>query len=128
MNVGLGCCSLIVRPHTQDANRSFFGKDFVHDAVLNIDAAGVCACKITDQLLERRWVLKWVNGKNLDQFLRLWFKSACSKLFCIFHCLLGVNNFPAYHLSVFGLFERGSAIPAFMDSRMPGTAKRYKVS
>ncbi len=38
----------IVRPHTQNANRSLLGKNFVHDAVLNINAARVCAGKITD--------------------------------------------------------------------------------
>jgi len=70
-NYGLGRCSLIVSPHTQDANRFLFGKDFVHDAVLNIDAARVCAGKITDQLLEGRWILKWVDSKNHKQFLRL---------------------------------------------------------
>ena len=37
--IGLGRCSLIVSPHTQNTNRFLFGKDFVHDAVLNIDAA-----------------------------------------------------------------------------------------
>lgn len=39
LNVGLGICLFIVRPHTQDTNRSLFSKNFVHDAVLNIDAA-----------------------------------------------------------------------------------------
>ena len=39
---GLGL-SFIVRPHPQDANRFLFGKNFVHDTVLNIDAARVCA-------------------------------------------------------------------------------------
>lgn len=120
--------SLIVSPHTQDANYFFFGKDFVHDAVLNIDAARICAGKITDQLLEGWWILKWVAGKNREQFLSLRFKATCSKLLCVLHCLLGINNLPTHHLSAFELFARGSAIPALMDSRMPGTANRYKVS
>ena len=54
----------IVRPHAQDANRFLFGKDFVHDAVLNINAARVCASKIADQFFKGRWILKWVVGKN----------------------------------------------------------------
>jgi len=120
--------SFIVRPHTQDANRFLFAKDFVHDTVLNIDAARVCTGKITDQFFKGRWVLKWVVGKKREQFLRLWLKAACSKLLCILHCLLGINNFPTHHSSAFELFARGSAIPALMDSRMPGTASRYKVS
>jgi hypothetical protein len=62
---GLGF-SFIVRPHTQDANRSLFGKNFVHNAVLNADAARVCAGNISDQLLEGRWILKWIVGKNRE--------------------------------------------------------------
>jgi hypothetical protein len=62
--------SFIVRPHAQDANRFLFGKNFIHDAVLNIDAPGVCASKVTDQLFERRWILEWVAGKKREQFLR----------------------------------------------------------
>ena len=54
----------MVRPHTQNTNRFLFGKDFVHDTVLNIDAARVCADKITDQFFKWRWILKWVVGKN----------------------------------------------------------------
>ena len=125
---GLGLCSLIVCPHTQDTNRFNFGKDLVHHAVLNIDAARVSASKIADQLFEGRWILEWVVGKNREQFLGLWFKTTCSKLLCVLHSLLGINNFPTHHLSAFELFARGSAIPALMDSRMPGTANRYRVS
>ena len=124
----LRLCSLIVSPHTQDANRFLFGKYFVHDTVLNIDAARICAGQITDQFLEGWWILKWVVGKNREQFLCLRFKTTCSKLPCVLHCLLGIDNFPTHHLSAFELFARGSAIPALMDSRMPGTASRYKVS
>ena len=72
--------------------------------------------------------MQWVVGKNCEQFLSFWFKTTCSKLLCILHCLLGIDNFPTHHLSAFELFESGSAIPALMDSRMPGTASRYKVS
>ncbi len=120
--------SFIVRPHTQDTNRFLFGKNFIHDAVLNIDAPGVCASKITDQLFKRRWILEWVAGQNREQFLRLWLKAACSNPLCIRYCLLGINDCPTHHLSAFELFARGSAIPALMDSRMPGTANRYRVS
>lgn len=67
----LGLCSPIVRPHTQDTNRFLFGKDFVHYAVLNVDAARVCAGKIADQLFEGWLILKWVVGKNRKLFLCL---------------------------------------------------------
>jgi hypothetical protein len=103
----VGLLSLIVRPHTQDANRFLFGKNFIHDAVLNIDASRVCASKITDQLFEGRWILKWVDGKNREQFLRLWLKTTCSKLLCILHCLLGINNLPNLPLKFLRAFCEG---------------------
>ena len=124
----MGHCSLIVSPHTQDANRFLFGEDFVHDTVPNIDAARICAGQIADQFLEGWRISKRVVGKNREQIVRLLFKTACSKLLCVLHCLLGIDNLPTHHLSAFELFSRGSAIPALMDSRMPGTANRYKVS
>lgn len=121
-------CSLIVCPHPQDANRFLFAENLVDHAVLDIDSARVRASKITDQLFEGRWILKWVVGKNGEQFLCLWFETTCSKLLCVLQCLLGIDNFPTHHRSVFELFASGSAIPTLMDSRMPGTANRYRVS
>ncbi len=64
--VGLGLCSLIVSPHTQDANRFLFCKYFVHDTVLNIYAARICAGQIADQFFEGWWILKWIAGKNRE--------------------------------------------------------------
>lgn len=124
----LGVCSLIVCPHAQDTNRFLSGKYLVHKAVLNIYAARVSAGKITNQRFERWRILKRVVDKNREQFLSFWLKATCSKLLCVLHCLPGIDNFPTHHLSAFELLARGSAIPALMDSRMPGTASRYRVS
>ena len=115
---------LVVGPHAEDANRLFFCKNFVDHAVLNVDAPGVRPRQVANQFFEGRWILKRVNGKDCQQFLRPRFEAACGKLFRILHCLLGVNNFPIHHSSAFVLVDRGSAMPALMDSRMPGTAKR----
>lgn len=62
----LGFCLLVVCPHTKDTNRFLFDKDLIHNAVLNIDAARVCAGKITDQVFEGGRVLKWIVGKNRE--------------------------------------------------------------
>jgi len=59
-----------VHPYTQDANHFFISKDFVHDAVLNIDAVRICASNITCQFLEGWWVLKRVDGNYCEQALR----------------------------------------------------------
>ena len=120
--------SLIVRPHPQYADSLLGGEDFVNQSMLDIDAARVGASKVADQLLKGRRVLQWVDGKNRKQFLRLGLEAAGRNFLCIFECLLGKNDVPTHHFSAFALSAKGSAIPALMDSRMPGTASKYKVS
>ena len=121
-------CSLIVGPHAQYTHNPLFGEYLVNQSMLNIDAARISASKVSDQLLKRRRVLQWVDGKNRKQFLRLGFETACGNLLCIFECLLGKNDLPTHHFSAFALLANGSAIPALMDSRIPGTASKHKVS
>ena len=62
------------------------------------------------------------------QALRLCLETTCGKFFCILQGLLGINQFPPHHFKAFALLASGSAIPALMDSRMPGTASKNKVS
>ncbi len=125
---GFARLSFVVRPHAQDAHRFLFDKDFIYEAVLDIDAARVGAGKVTNQFFEGRWILKRIPGQHREQFLRPWLEAAGNELLRILHRLPGKNNFPTHHLSVLELLARGSAMPALMDSRMPGTASRYKVS
>ena len=117
-----------MRPHPEDTNYFFVGKNLIHNTVLNIDPARICASQITNQFFKRRRILEWVLGKKRQQFQRLGFQTAGSKLLSILHCLLGINKLPTHHSSAFELSARGSAMPALMDSRMPGTANRNKVS
>ena len=42
--------------------------------------------------------------------------------------VLGKDNLPLHHLISLALFPSGSAMPFLIDSRIPGTDKRYKVS
>ena len=120
--------SLIVGPHAQYTDGPLFGEYLVNQPMLDVDSARVGASKVADQLLKKRGVLKWIDGKNRKQFLRLWLEAAGCNLLCIFECLLGKNDIPTHHFSAFAFFANGSAIPALMDSRIPGTASKYKVS
>ena len=72
--------------------------------------------------------MKWIGGENRKHFLRFGFEPAGGKLLGIFERMLCKNDLPTHHFSAFALFAKGSAIPALMDSRIPGTASRYKVS
>ena len=42
-------------------------QDFVHNAVLDIDSAGICAGKITNQFFVRRRILIRILLKHLQQ-------------------------------------------------------------
>ena len=46
----------------------------------------------------------------------------------LFERMLGIDNLPCHHLTSLALPFSGSAIPFFMDSLMPGTESRYRVS
>ena len=120
--------SLVVRPHAQHSNDPLLDENLIHHAVLNIDATRVSAREVADQLFVRRRVLKWIAANDGEQFLCPRLEPAGGKFLCIFKCLLGKHDFPAHHFNVFALFASGSALPALMDSRIPGTASRYKVS
>lgn len=60
-------------PHTQYAHR-FLGEHVVDHAALNVDAEEVSACQITQQLFERRWILKCASGKNCQQLLHFYYE------------------------------------------------------
>jgi hypothetical protein len=117
-----------MRPHAKYANRPLFHKYFVHDSVLNIYAPGISAGEISDELLVRWRILKWITTQHIQDPLSSGPQTACGKFLGVFECLLGENKLPTHHLSFFALFASGSAIPALMDSRIPGTERRYKVS
>ncbi len=120
--------SLIVGPHSQYANDPFLGEYLIHHAVLNVYSPRVSASQVSNQLLKGWRILVWIGRENRKQFLGFWLEPAGGKLLGIFERLFGKNDLPTHHLSAFALFANGSAIPALMDSHIPGTASRYKVS
>jgi hypothetical protein len=65
-----------VCPYAKHADRARFGEDFIHQAVLDSDAAGIRAREIPDQLSTRRGILEGVTLKNSRQFERPGFEAA----------------------------------------------------
>ncbi len=120
--------SLIVRPDAQHPDDLLFNEDLIDQSVLNIDATRVRASQVADQFFEGWWVLKRIGGKNRQQVLHLKFQSGAGHLLGIFECLLGKHKRPTHHSNAFALCASGSAMSALMDSRIPGTASKYKVS
>lgn len=117
-----------MRPHAQDSDGPLLWKDLVDNAMLDVDTAGVGAREISNELFVGWWILERVVCQDGQQFLCLLPQAAGDQLLCVLDCMLGEDKLPAHHFKAFALFERGSAIPALMDSRMPGTASKYKVS
>ena len=120
--------SLIVRPDAQHPDDLLFNEDLIDQSVLNIDATRVRASQVADQFFEGWWVLKRIGGKNRQQVLHLKFQSGAGHFFGIFERLLGKHKRPTHHSNALALSASGSAMPALIDSRNPGTASKYKVS
>jgi len=73
---GYATGSFIVRPHAQHARRLLLGKDFINQAMLNVDAPGVGACQVAHQFFKRWRFAEWVSGQQVQQFLRLGLEAA----------------------------------------------------
>src|SRR5258706_5846141 len=116
--------SFIVRPHSQHANCPLFGKDFIDQAMLDIDSARAGTREISDELLVWRWVLKRISSEKLENFLRLWLQACRSEVLCVFQRVPGKDKLPSHQSSSLALLPSGSALPSLMDSRIPGTDNR----
>ena len=111
--------------HTDDL---LFNEDLVDQPALKIDATRVSASQVADPFFVRRWVLKRMGGNSRQQVLHLRFQSGAGHLVGIFERLLGKHKRPTHHANALALCASGFAMPALIDSRIPGTASKYKVS
>lgn len=125
----LSLALLIVSPHSQDANRALLLEDFVDQSVLDADAAGIGRpLKITYKLFKWRWISKGIIRQYAQQLLSIVSESRRGELLGILERLLGIGKLPTHHFTARALFSRGSAMPFLIDSRMPGTESKYRVS
>ncbi len=83
-----------MRPHAKDANDPLLGKNFIDQAIVNVDAAGVSACQITEEFFELRWILERIVGENRQQSLGFRFVSAGLELARVFQRLLRIDEPP----------------------------------
>ena len=117
-----------MRPHSQDTNGSFFAENFVDYSVPDVDSTRIRTCQISHQLLVRRRVLKRVLCDDYNEFLSFLLEATRREFLRVLESLLREDDLPAYHLSALALLAKGSAMPALIDSRIPGTDSRYNVS
>ena len=102
--------------------------DLIHQTVLDVDAAGVRTGQIADEFFVGRRVLKRVPGKDFEEALRLGLEVGRRDFLRVLPGLLGVNEGPVHQPGVLEDLLSGSARPLRMESRIPGTERRYSVS
>lgn len=117
-----------MRPHPQDFHRALRGVNLIDEPVLNINSAGIRACKITHQLLIGRWALKRVFFENGEKLLRLWPKIGARNSSRIFLRLWREQDAPTHQPGFAEAFPKGSRIPRRIDARILGIDKRCSVS
>jgi hypothetical protein len=116
-------------PHSDHLYRPDAFQNLVNKAVLNRDSPGVCSGKIADKLLVRWGYLVRILRENMKKSLSFSFQ-ACSSDSCgIFLRLFRVYNSPlSYHPGFSLHFSTGVLSPLRIDSLMPGTERRYRLS
>jgi hypothetical protein len=116
-------------PHPKHLDDPFVFDDLIHQTVLNIDTARVCAAQIPEQLLKRRRPSIGIVGENVEKLLRFWTETRRSEAPSVLLILFCEDELPGCHQPG-SLTHRsiGVASPSAMDSRMPGTERRYRVS
>ncbi len=90
-----------MRPHPDDFNGALFLEDLINQPMLDADASGIGAAKISNQFLVRRRILKGIllenSQKNLDRLTQV----GTGDMFGVFLGLACEIKLPPYHLSDF---------------------------
>lgn len=94
---GDGHVLLVMRPHPKDLDDAFRFEDLVDQAVLNINAAGVCAAQIPEEFLERRRSAKGIFGEDAEELFRFRAETRRSETARIFLRVLCEDDLPGSH-------------------------------
>ena len=117
-----------MRPHAQHANGLLLLEHRLHQLTLDVDSPRIGAIQVPNQFLIGWGNLKRIMGDQLQKLLGLRLKTGGRQLLGILLRLLRVNDAPSHQSSSLALLASGSAMPCLMDSRIPGTDNRYRVS
>ena len=107
-------------PQTDNFHDAFFFKDLIHEAMVDVNAAGIRAREIADQFFKWRMGLKRIIFQHCKKLLRFFLQSGGGQLLGISLRLFGVDEAPFHHLRSLAHFSTGVFSPFRMDSRMPG--------
>jgi len=116
-------------PHAEHFNDAFVFHDLIDQTMLDINAAGVRAAQIAEKFLERRRFPEGVFSENVEELFRFGPEARGTETASVFLGLRGEDDLPRCHQpGSFSHWSVGVAIPSMIDSRMPGTDRRCKVS
>ncbi len=118
----------IMCPHADDLHRFTAWKDLIHQAMLDIDPAGVGPGKVANKLFKWGRSLKRISSEDLEQQFRFGAEPRRGQLLSILLRLPCEDKPPGYHFRVVRHFLRGVLRPFRIDSRIPGIESRYRVS
>ena len=90
-----------MRPHPDDFNSALFLEDLINQPMLDTDASGIGAAKISNQFFVRRWILKRILLENTQKNFGGLTQSGTRDTFGVFLSLACEIKLPPYHLSDF---------------------------
>src|SRR5436309_2293882 len=96
--------------------------------MMNVDAARVGSRQIADRFLKRWRQCERIGCQHIEQGLRLFLQAGGGQFFRVLLGLLAIHQLPAHQPGSFALSSSGSAIAARIESRIPGTETRWRVS
>ena len=110
----------IMGPHPYDLDCALGTINLIYQAMLNIDATGICAGKISNQLFVRWRTLKRIFCNDVEKPLCLRLEVCRSDLQGVFLGLPGINDRPTHQPGFAEAFLSGSDNPLRMEARIPG--------
>lgn len=119
---------LVVGPHTEHFDRVFFEIHLVNESVQDVDASRIGSGEVTHEFFVWGRILEGVVGQDGQESLGLGAEVGVGDLASVFLGLLGEDDGPIHQPGLVEAFERGSAMPLRMDSRMPGMEVRKRDS
>lgn len=93
----LGYRLLVMGPHAKDLDDAFVADDLIDQAVLNINAAGICAAQIPEEFFKRRRFPKRIDGEDGEKFFDLPPQTCGIETAGIFLGLLSEDDLPRRH-------------------------------
>ena len=116
-------------PHPQHFHYSFGFEDLINQPVLDVDSAGIRASQIAPNLIKWWRLPERIFSEDFEEFFGLALKPRRSETWSVLPCLLREDDLPTGHQpGSFSHWSTGVARPSTIDSRIPGTDKRYRVS